>query len=511
MSIIPPLIFFHYTPYSMEGTTLNNGKLNSAFFNTYKSIFGTSTNILLNSNPTKFSSDTVCSTCNKFAKLFLNNHNDTLSNPIGNTTNKSSYLKLQQLKNIYNISGFFMFNIYNENQFNFGTIVCNLATQNFNNIADANGNRGLNSVNKAKIIFANGYYDYLNDPFSSNIQNEIIVEITNGIRKVIIPEDPTGKYIPKFITIDLKKLVPTLYYPPFNSTFVNSELVMEEYNLSTGLYLDSSITVKVGVNNILSVINKNIFDNNLDEAFFLALYSVNKTSPLINSGNILGLITSYNYDAGSTGFTNKGGTILPEIILYADGDFDYLNYSDNLNRFNTIAILVNPDNTRTLYFPPKPINFVPPPVVYPDNFILPDKIIYNVFYSKPGSNSSIYDNNTLNQNITIFSELYDSYDPITELFGNEIGKLILFKFIFTSNNQTYTSAICFYSFFNNEYITSTYVLKNGLDKNGSLVQNQNIKSTDIASSDGYGFDSYFTDIKTFKNYYSYNVGYVEKN
>lgn len=47
MNLIPPLNFYHYSPYSMEGTSLNNGKLNSAFYNTYPSTFGPSTNILL--------------------------------------------------------------------------------------------------------------------------------------------------------------------------------------------------------------------------------------------------------------------------------------------------------------------------------------------------------------------------------------------------------------------------------------------------------------------------------
>ena len=71
MSLIPPLLVYYYSPYSMEGTSLNNGKLNNAFYNTYKSSFGQSTNILLNYNPTKFSNDTICSTCNKFATIFF--------------------------------------------------------------------------------------------------------------------------------------------------------------------------------------------------------------------------------------------------------------------------------------------------------------------------------------------------------------------------------------------------------------------------------------------------------
>ena len=32
MSKIPPLEYYYYLPYSMAGTSLNNGKLNSSFF-----------------------------------------------------------------------------------------------------------------------------------------------------------------------------------------------------------------------------------------------------------------------------------------------------------------------------------------------------------------------------------------------------------------------------------------------------------------------------------------------
>ncbi len=508
MILVPPLEFYYYSPYSMEGTSLNNGKLNSAFFNTYKSTFGPSTNIALNYNPTKFSPDTVCATCNKFATIFLSNDNDELLNPIGNQTLKFTYLKLDQLKNIYNYSGINLFNIYDENQFNYGTIICNGKDQFFSVISDSNGNNGTDIVMKKKIIYADGYYNYLNYPIIPDIQNEINILISNGIRKVIIPQDPSKQYIPNFITGNLTGLVPSIYYSSLNSTFANLDLKMEEYNLSTGLYLDNSIKIQAGEFNVLSVLNENIFDKNLNDNLSFTMYNVDNSSPLINSGNIFGLSTLYNYETGSIGYTSPPGLRQAVIILYADNDFDYLNYNDDPSRFNTFVIEVNPDNTRTIYLPPKPINFKPPTIVYPENIVYPDKIIYNKFYGKPSSNSSIFDNTNQYQNITLFTDLYDNYDSQTGLFGNQIGKLTIFSFILVKNNQTYSATICYFSFFNNEYITSVSIVKNSLDKVGALTPGQVVKGTIIASSDGYGFNSYFVTGETFKNYYFQSVGYI---
>jgi hypothetical protein len=510
MSLIPPLLVYFYSPYSMEGTSINNGKLNNAFYNTYKSPFGQSTNILLNNNPTKFSNDAVCSTCNKFATIFLKNNNDTLSDPIGNGTWKFTYLKLNQLNNSYTFSGIIMINFYDRNQFNYGTLILNVKNQFFSNICDINGNNGLNETLKLKIIYADGYYDYLNNPIIPNIQNEISVQIINGIRQVNIPKDPTGLYIPNFVTADLTGLVPSLYFPPHSSTFNNTDLIMEEYNLSNNLYLDSSITISSGQMNILSIINKNTFDSNLNDGLFFELYNINNISPLSASGNIFGLTFTYNYQVGSVGYISTTGIKYPVIVLYADGDFDYLNFNidNDLTKFNTFVITTNADSTRTIYLPPKPSNFILPTILYPDNKILPGKTIYNKFYSKAVNNTSIYDSTIEYLNITLFNDIYDSYDPVTELFGNVIGKITIFKFIFNKNNQTYTASIVYNSFFNNEYITSIYIIKNGLDKNGALSSNQNIRSNIIASSDGYGFNSYFKKTKCFTNYCDTSIGYL---
>lgn len=505
--IIPPLEFFNYSPYSMQGTSLNNGKLNSAFFNNYKSIFGPSTNISLNSNPTKFSNDTVCSTCNKFAALFLNNTNGQLSNRIGNQTAKISYQKLEQLNNVYNLNGITMYNIYDKNLFNFGTLICNCKTT-FKTILDINGNY-MNGKFNFKIIYADGYYDYLNQPIIDNIQNELTIEIIDGIRKINVSLDPSGLYTPSFISNSLTGLIPTLYLPSnLNSTFQNLDLQMEEFNLSAPLFLDNTNSLNIGEANILSTINKNVVDNSIFDGLFFNLYSVNNSSPLVQNGNILGLTSTYIYQTGSVGYIAPTGLRYAVIILYADADFDFLNYNDDPSRFNTFVIEINGNGTFTLFIPPKPKNYVPPNIVYPENLILQDKIIYNKFYSKQPSNSSVFDNTIQNQNITLFCDLYDTYDEVTGVFGKEIGKLIVFNFILNKNNQTYTSVLCYFSFFNEEYMTSIYVIKNGLDKNGALTSGTNLKSALIASSDGYKFNSYFVNIGTFKNNYSYSVGYI---
>jgi hypothetical protein len=494
----------------MKGTCLNNGKLNNSFFNTYKSIFGSSTNIVLNNNPTKFSNDTLCSTYNKFCTLFINNNNGVLTDKIGNATNKCSYLKLEQLSNIYVLNGIIMFNIYNEKEFFFGTIICNGKDQYFSTISDINGNC-VDLTVKLKIIYSDGYYDYLNNPLISNIQNEITIEIKNGIRKIILPLDPSGLYTPYFINNSLVGLIPSLYLPSgLDSTYLNTGLQIEEYNITASLYLDNILSLSVGEINTLSIINKNIFNINEFDGLFLNLISVNSTSPLVESGNILTLRITFDYQTGSVGYIATPGLRYPEIILYADNDFDYLNYNPSPARFNTFVIEINNNGTSTLFLPPKPKNFIAPLVLYPENKILPDKIIYNKFYCKFANNSSVFDNATTCQNITLFSDIYDSYDEITGLFGNVIGTRTIFKFILNKNNKIYTGSILYLNFFNNEYLTATYVIKNGLDKNGALGPNLNVKCSIIATSDGYGLDAYFMNIDTFKNHYSNSIGYLQE-
>ena len=508
MSKIPPLEFYYYSPYSMAGTSLNNGKLNSSFFNTYNSTFGQSTNIQLNFNPTKFSNDTICSTCNKFSTLFLTNNNNFLSDPIGNKTKKNTYLKLEQLKNVYVQNGITMINIYDSNLFNYGTLIVNSKDQYYESILDINGNN-IDGIFTAKIIYADGYYDYLNDPLIANIQNEINVQIIGGIRKVILPLDPTGLYIPKFISNSIVGLIPTLYLPAsLNSTFVNTDLQIEEYNLTSTLYLDNSFNLPIGESNVLSVISKNIFDNSVYDGLFFNLYSVSNSSPLVQNGNILGLTSTYLYQTGSVGYQAPTGLRYPVIVLYADNDFDYLNYNPDPSRFNTFVIEINANSSFTFYIPPKPSNFIPPTILYPENLILANKTIYNKFYAIQPNNSSVFDNAVQNQNITLYSDIYDNYDQNTGLFSNVIGKLTVFKFILIKNNQTYTTSICYCNFINNEYLTSISVVKNDITKNGALTPNINIRNSVIASSDGYGFNSYFIDINTFKNYNFYNVGYL---
>lgn len=507
-NIIPPLVLYWYSPYSMEGTSLNNGKLNDSFFNTYASTFGTSTNITLNSNPTKFSNDAICSTCNKFTKIFLTNNNGNLSNVIGNATMKISYLKLEQLQNLYNFNGISLLNLYDENEFTYGSIIINARDQNYSSVMDINGNYA-DGIFKLKIIYADGYYDYLNSPIIPNIQNEITAEIVNGIRIIKIPLDPTGLYIPQFVSASLDGLNPSLYLPSsLQTTFSNTTLQMEEYNITSTLYLNNSINIGVGEINTLSTLSKNAFNNDVYDGLFFNLYSVNNTSPLIDSGNILGLTSTYLYQTGSVGYVNPPGLRFPVIIIYADNDFDYLNYNNDPTRFNTFVIEVNANGTYTFYLPPRPKNFVAPMILYPENIILPNKIVYNKFYSKLSNNSSVFDSTHTTQNITLFSDLYDSYNINTGLFGNIIGKVTIFKFILNKNNIIYAGEIAYCNFINKDHLTGVSIIKNGLNKNGSLVNGVNIKSAIISSSDDYGFNSYFLNVEGFNNYIFCSVGYI---
>lgn len=506
MTLIPPLSLYYYSPYSMEGTTLNNGKNNPAFYNTYPSIFGPAANIAINNNPKKYSNEIICSSLNKFSTLFLNNNNNNLFEPCGNLTCKITFLKLEQLQNIYIIGGLIIFYLYNSKNFNYGTIICNVQDQDYSHIADINGNIAFDSISKLKIVKADGYYYYLNNSFIVNQQNEITIEINNGIRHLIIPEDPTGLYIPVFADSSTSNLVPSFYFKNYDYTFTNSDLQIEEYNLQSSLYLDKNLSINIGEFNNLAIINRNVFNSNFSDGLFFGMISINNSSPLIQSGNILVFSYSSNYNVGSIGYSSKIGTKLPLIILYGDSDFEYLNFAFNFAP--TSVILINPDLTRTLFLPPKPQNFVRPNIYYPDNKKLPDKILYNKFYSKTATNSVIFDTENQYQNITLFSDIYDSFDADTGEFGNPIGKITIYKFILTKNNETYSTEFAYVAFSDNEYLTSLYVLKNGLDKYGSLSQDLTVNTLIIAASSDYGYSSWYIRIETTDKSIYFQVGYL---
>lgn len=507
-NLIPPLTIYYYSPYSMEKTAINNGKRNNSFFNEYQSIYGTSTAILLNEPQTKFSNAVICSTCNKFATLYLTNTNNILSNPIGNFSAKQSYLKLQQSSILYCHVGILIHYIYDSNGFNYGTIIVNIKNNNFVNSFDSNGSLSDCNVN-LKIIFADGYYNYLNTPFVPNIQNSINVNILNGIRTLTIPSDPSGLYVPVFINDIAKYDIATFYYPPLQSTFESQDLQMEEYFLDTKLYLDKALTFPYGQLNILSDINKSPINFNVYDGLFFQLFSLNNISPVVSNGNILGLTFANKYQTGSIGYTSVSGTIYPTLVLYADRDYDYLNYLMFLYKKAPIIITeINPDTTRTIYVPPKPLNFSTPPIIYPNNVVTDTGIIYNKFYILSGNNSITFDVSQEHQNITLFSKIYDSYDPLTGNFGNQIGTWICYKFILNQNNQVYVGTLGYISFLNGQFISNSYVVVNKLDKIGALIPETNIKTCVTSASDDYGYSASFVYYTKFDGYAYCEVGYL---
>ncbi len=506
--IIPPLELYNYSPFSMEGTSVNNGKLNNSFYNTYNSIYGTSTAIKLNIPATNFNNNSICTTSNYFATLYFTNTNDVLSNPIGNATLKRTYYKTQQSNIYYTYSGIGLFNIYDSFGFNYGSLIFCIKNQNFETLFDTHGSLS-DSIIEFCIIRGDGYYNYLNKPFFINQYNTIKVIIQNGIRIINIPSDPSGKYIPFFIADSIKSNIPSIYFPVFQTTFENKDLQMEEYNLYCPLYLNKSLNINIGQSNILSIINKNIFNSNVFDGMFLELFSINKSNSLIQYGNILGLTFSNNYQTGSVGFTNEPGTTYPVIVLYSDNDFEYLylNVDGIVQVSNTFVIQVNSDTTRTIYLPPKPVNYITPTIIYPPNYIK-EKVIYNKFYVQTPNNSVTFGTSANVQNITLFSNIYDSYDSDTNQFGNLIGIYMIFNFILNQDNQTYTATLGYINFLNDEWINIAYVLNNGLDKIGSPTCGLNITSTIITASPGFTYSAYLVKIKTFVGYSIFNVGYI---
>lgn len=480
--IIPPLVLYNYSPLSLVNTSNPTGSINNSFFNPTNTAYSISTQISINNPSSSFNKDAYSHYYNGQTNLYLNNTFGILSKPIGNVLIKKFTLKLSPFNSLNTNNGFFVLYVYDENNFNYGTILFT-PKRNDSLVLNANGYYP-DGTYVFDIVYADGYYTYLVNDLNSST-NELTAIISNGVRQLILQPDPTGNYDPN--SIDKFTYYPAFYFGTFISTFINNSVSpIQDYNVYTKINLRPTLDLETISGNTLfqgCITNNLNFNENYDVLYFNC-FSVQKRFQLAQSGNILGLFVNSNQTLSNTGaFSNINGT--RAVIIYADGDFSYLNeitfpYTYKLTTDpNTESVVVN--------LPVKPNNYIPPILNFLPNQIQGGVFTWNDFYVGKLNNSIIYDSNIDVQSYTLATtEIYDSYDFVNNIPGNQIGNVVSYTCVNkTSESNQLHFSFTQYNFNNGTTLLTCYVSTVSINKVGSLPNGLILYPNVFTSSDNY--------------------------
>ncbi len=481
--IIPPLKLYFYSPQSIANSSNATGVQNNNFFNITNTLYSIATQIAINQPTNSFNKDIYAHTYNGQVQLYLNNNNGVLSENIGNVLSKKMVLKINSFNPIYSNNGLHNFFIYDTNNFKYGIIIY-VFSENYLYHVNANGFTP-DGTYYSRVVYADGYYSYLVRDLNSQTAT-IKTIISNGIREMIIPPDPTGKYDPNSnIFYDT---FPAFYYGPYNSTYQNNSVIpIQDYNIYSDIFLDVSLNPVTKCGNLLF---QNCITNNLNfpsnyDMLYTFCFSVQKSFSLSLSGNILGLLVASDLTLANTGGLEKTNATQNIVIIYADGDFDYLN---EINTPYAIKLNIDPvTGERTVNLPVKPPNYQPPVLTKLPNQFVNNKWIWNDFYVGKKNNSIIYDSSIKVQNFTLATnEVYDSYDLINNVPGKIIGTAISYTNVSKTSESTQLHfTFTQYNFNNGSLLFTCYVSTVSLNKVGGLPNNFIIFPNVFSSSDNY--------------------------
>ncbi len=480
--IIPPLIVYFNSPQSINNTSNATGALNNSFFNKFNSSYSIATQIAINTPSNSFNKDIYAQTYNGQAPLFLNkDNNDNLSVPIGNFLIKNISLKIKATSSIYSNNSFNILYIYDSNNFIYGNIVCVL-NKNCTVFPNSNGFSPDGTYN-FEVVYADGYYSYLVSNLNSSTNN-ITTNIINGVRHCNIPPDPTGKYQPnsnnKFTYFD------AFYYGKFNTTFQNSDVIpIQDFNLVTKTYLDSSLKIPCGNALFQNCVTNNLnFSGNYDR-FGIQCFSIQPSFGLSLSGNIIGVSIVPNVTINSNGSLGRVNLLQNNVIIYADGDFSYLN--EITTPYTYLQSFNQETQVRTISLPVKPSNYVTPTLFNLPNQFINNEWTWNDFYVGKMNNSVIYDSNLQVQNYTLAtSEIYDSYDFDNKVPGNIIGAAVSYTSVTKTSSSTQLHfTFTRYVFYNGTILFTCFASTVSLSKIGLLPNNFIVFPNVYSSSDNY--------------------------
>ncbi len=481
--IVPPLKLYYYSPQSIANSSNATGVLNNSFFNPLNTLYSTATQISINQASNSFNKDIYAHTYNGQSNLYLNNNLGELSEPIGNVLSKKTIIKLNPKNPVSTNNGLNNFFIYDSKNFNYGVIIY-IFSENYLLHLNSNGFTP-DGTYYSRVIYADGYYSYLVRELNSTTAT-ITTIISNGIRTMEIPPDPTGKYDPN--NNIFYETFPAFYYGPYNSTYQNNSVIpIQDYNIYSTIYLDKSLNPLTKCGNLLF---QNCITNNLNfpsnyDMLYTFCFSVQKSFNLSLSGNILGLLVGSNLTLANTGGLEKTTATQNIVIIYADGDFDYLN---EINTPYAIKLNIDPNTgERTVNLPVKPANYVPPVLSFLPNQFVDGKWIWNDFYVGKKNNSIIYDSTIPVQNYTLATnEIYDSYDFINNKPGNVIGNAVSYTNV-TKTSESTQLHFTFnqYNFNNGSLLFTCLVGTFSLSKVGGSPGNLILFPNVISSSNNY--------------------------
>jgi hypothetical protein len=478
-TIVPPLKIFNYSPVSPDNSSPGIAAPNNSFFNSTNSLYTIPISIANNTVPTSFDKNSFIHSYNTSSEYYLTNNNNVLSNPIGNYIGKGLNIKLNT-QSIYNYkNGLGIIIIYNSN-FYYGTIIAS-SSKMYKTSLNSNGT-AISGIYLDNIIYSDGYYAYLTNNVTT--YSTLTVEIIDGVRIVTIPPDPTGKY--ELVDVIAKyNMINLCFYNNISSNYIsNNNNVINDYYLNAILAQDVDITLPVG-NYLSNYINKfNINNTSNFDGMQLQIFSIPKTSQILKQGNIFGLLVSYNKPITNTGTNIKTERPSYGVILYADGDFKYLN-NKGVQLYPYIQLIDNNTGTKILDIPTVPADYVIPQTKVSPNITVGGVTTYYTFYYEKLNNANVYNPNYNTQSYTLgTSNMYDSYDFINNIPGNIIGSVVAYKITTISKIGVQTTATITSYNFNNSSILLTAVVDNySLTNIGDLISNvkqdQNIISHSI--------------------------------
>ena len=480
--LIPPLSMFNYSPVSPDNSSPGTASPNNSFFNSTNSLYSIPIAIANNIVPTSFDKNSFTHTFNSTTPLYLSNNNGILSSPIGNAIGKTLNIK-SNINTIYNYRNghFYTLLIYDSNIY-YGSIIVSCA-KTYKISFNSNGawNDGVYDFN---IIYSDGYYAYLTN--NVNIYSIIKLEIIDGIRSLTIPADPTGKYA--LVNVIAKyNLISLCYFNNITSNFVsNNNNVMNDYFLNATLTQDIDVKLPVG-NYLVNAITKynNNFNSNNDGLAF-QLFSIPKTSSILKQGNIFGLLVLYNKSFTNVGTIIRGNTPSYGVILYADGDFDYLN-NEGVLLYPYLQTIDNNTGARIVNIPSIPSDYVIPITKVSPNITVDGVTTYYTFYYAKLNNANVYNSDYNVQSYTLgTTDMYDSYDFVTNTPGNIIGSVIAYKITLKSSNGVQTTGtVTSYNFDNGSSLFTATVDNYSLTNIGDIISGVTQKQNIISSSLNY--------------------------
>ena len=354
------------------------------------------------------------------------------------------------------------------------------------------------------VILGTLEYSYLNPV--NGVYTTLSLVIKNGVRELtIIPNNSNTKYIND---ISIEKIYethdPTCYYKYFNTSFDTAVNGVQQYSIDSTLVSSPEVLKTHSSESIGSLfwnghVTRCYSNKSTSDFIWFWTYSINDYNTK-KHGNIHVVITESN-----TPLTQQGSWAVAKnnthegYILYADGDFLYLNPENKLLK-KYFTVIDSETSIRTVMFPKKtpsiqqiPREIQPSDVKKYVKFYtgLPtiagtasSSVLNNKHKSKNSVGAFLPDN--INIHLSYTFTTYSLYADIFDLDTDEfIGMSIqTYKNTYINKNPV-TVVYAVYYFINDTFITISGVNGKELNSTGSFKDGKTVFAV-ICCSNNYG-------------------------